>query len=132
LGLGAVLGAGLLLLRTKRLRLGARAGFTQSSLGGAARLALLVALEHWWKLVGAAGVLIAIASVFVQFHPGLPMGLALLFFGAGEWINHPLENEIEGTMIGSIYKVIGYRRRPKVFGLLLDALGIGIFGFIFL
>ena len=89
-------------------------------------------MEHWWKLVGAAGALIAIASIFVQFHPGLLIGLALLFFGMGEWINHPLENEINGAMIGSIYKVIGYRWRPNVFGLLLDALGIGIFGFIFL
>ena len=89
-------------------------------------------MEHWWKLVGAAGALIAIASVFVRFHLGLLIGPALLFFGVGERINHPLENEIRGAMIGSIYKVIGYRWRPKVFGLLLDALGIAIFVFAFL
>jgi hypothetical protein len=89
-------------------------------------------LEHWWKPVGVAGALIAIASFFVQFHPGLLIGPALAFFGAGEWINHPYENEIKGAMIGSIYKVFGYRWRPTVFGLLLDALGIGIFGFGFL
>jgi hypothetical protein len=89
-------------------------------------------LEHWWKPVGAAGALIAIACGFLQFHPALLIGLALLFFGLGEWINHPLENDIKGATIGSIYKVIAYRWRPTVFGLLLDALGIGIFGFVFL
>ena len=89
-------------------------------------------MQYWWKPVGAAGALIAIASIFVQFHPGLLTGLALLFFGAGEWINHPLENEIKGAMIGSIYKVLANRWRPTVFGLLLDALGIGTFGFGFL
>jgi hypothetical protein len=51
-------------------------------------------LDHWWKLVGAAGGLIAIASTPVQFVPGLLIGLGLLLFGVGEWANHPLQTKV--------------------------------------
>lgn len=68
----------------------------------------------------------------VQTHSGLLVGVKLLFFEVGEWINHPQNADIKGTMIGGVYKIIGYRWRPKVFGLLLDAIGIGLLWFVVL
>jgi hypothetical protein len=89
-------------------------------------------LDHWPKYVAAGGALIATACGVVQSHFGLLVGIGLLFFGVGEWINHPQNAEIKGTMIGRVYKTIGYRWKPNLFGLLLDALGIGLLGFAFL
>jgi hypothetical protein len=87
-------------------------------------------LKYWWNLLGAAGAAIAVASVTAQFVPGFAIGLGLLFFGAGEWVNHPRRTEIvRGEMPGSYITTRSNPWKPKPFGLLLDAVGIGLFGF---
>ena len=56
-------------------------------------------LEHWWKLLAAAGALIASTSAPVIFVPGVLIGLGPLFFGIGEWINHPIQMRRTGGVI---------------------------------
>ena len=51
--------------------------------------------KHWWTLVAAAGAAIAVASIPAHFVPGFLIGLALLAFGVGEWINRPRETKKE-------------------------------------
>lgn len=81
-------------------------------------------LEHWWKLAAAAGALIAIASAPTQFRPGMIIGIGILLFGIGEWINHPVRT---GLGYGGV--LTGYPRSNKPLGLLIAALGIGLFAF---
>ena len=81
-------------------------------------------LKQWWNFIGAAGVLLAIASAPMQFVAGVLMGLGLLSFGAGEWGNHAIHiKRTDGITAES------YPWYPYFFGLLLDAIGIGLFGF---
>ena len=80
--------------------------------------------KRWWNLIGAAGALLAVGSVAAQFVAGVLMGLGLLFFGAGEWGNHA---ERVTRFDGVIVDLNPWH--PYVFGLLLDAIGIGLFGF---
>ena len=81
-------------------------------------------LKRWWNFIGAAGLLLAIASAPVQFIAGVLMGLGLLLFGAGEWGNHAIHiKRTDGTTAES------YPWYPYFFGLLLDAMGIVLFGF---
>ncbi len=81
-------------------------------------------LQQWWKPITAAGALFAIASALVQFVPGVLMGSGLLFFGAGEWGNHAIHVKRSNGII-----IESYPWYPYPFGLLLDAIGIGLFGF---
>jgi hypothetical protein len=85
-------------------------------------------LDHWWHVVAIAGGLIAVAAVPVQFVAAFLIGLGLLFFGAGEWVNHPRQTQVKGAKVVGIYKVTGNPWKPKVHGILMDALGIGLFG----
>jgi hypothetical protein len=81
-------------------------------------------LKRWWNFIGAAGLLLAIVSAPVQFVAGVLMGLGLLFFGAGEWGNHAIRiRRTDGNTAES------YPWYPYFFGLLLDAIGIVLFGF---
>ncbi len=81
-------------------------------------------LKQWWNFIGAAGALLAIVSAPVQFVAGVLMGLGLLFFGVGEWGNHAIRVKRSSDII-----VESYPWYPYPFGLLLDAIGIGLFGF---
>jgi hypothetical protein len=85
-------------------------------------------LDHWWHFVAIAGGLIAVAAVPGQFAAAFLIGLGLLFFGAGEWVNHPRQTQVKGAKVVGIYKVTGNPWKPKVHGLLMDALGIGLLG----
>jgi hypothetical protein len=80
--------------------------------------------RHWWILVGIAGALIAVASAPVKFVPGFIIGLALLLFGVGQWIDHPL---LKG--IGPGFTTTRYPWQPSVFGVVLSLGGIVLFGF---
>ncbi len=81
-------------------------------------------LKRWWNFIGAAGLLLASASAPVQFVAGVLMGLGLLSFGAGEWGNHAIRvKRTDGISKES------YPWYPYFFGLLLDAIGIILFGF---
>jgi hypothetical protein len=84
-------------------------------------------LDHWWHVVAIACGLIAFAAVG-QFAAAFLIRLGLLFFVAGEWVNHPRETQVKGAKVVGIYKVTGNPRKPKVYGILMDALGIGLFG----
>lgn len=80
--------------------------------------------RHWWILVGIAGALIAVASAPVKFVPGFIIGLALLLFGGGQWIDHP-----PSVRIGHGFKLTGYPWRPSVFGVALSLGGVILFSF---
>jgi len=86
--------------------------------------------KHWWTLLAAGGIAIAVASISFTFAPGLPCGLGLIFFGVGEFANHP-EQMTKVTAAG----LSGFKARPRhawkpnAFGLIFDAVGIGLFGF---
>src|SRR5271154_2805290 len=84
--------------------------------------------DHLWNVVAIAGGLIAVAAVPAQFAAAFLIGLGLLFFGAGEWVNRPRQSQVKGAKVVGIYKVTGNPWKPKVQGLLMDALGIGLFG----
>jgi hypothetical protein len=84
-------------------------------------------LQHWWNVLAVAGGAVAIASTTKPFALDFLIGPGLVLFGVGEWINHPRQPQIKGAATVGIYKVSGYPWRPNVFGLLLDALGIGLF-----
>jgi choline-glycine betaine transporter len=43
----------------------------------------------------------------VQFVAAFLIGLGLLFFGAGEWVNHPRQTQVKGAKVVGIYKVTG-------------------------
>jgi hypothetical protein len=84
--------------------------------------------DHWWNVVAVAGGLIAVAAVWQQFIAAFPIGLGLLLFGAGEWVNHPLQTQVKGAKVVGLYKATGNPWKPKVHGILMDVLGIGLFG----
>ena len=85
--------------------------------------------QHWWTLMAAAGAAIAVASISVQYTPSFLIGLGLLFFGVGEWVNRPRQpykQTVEG-MLG--FRMVSANPwKPNVFGLILDAIGFGLFG----
>jgi hypothetical protein len=68
-------------------------------------------LDHWWHVVAMAGGLIAVAAVPGQFAAAFLIGLGLLFFGAGEWVNHPRQTQVKGAKVVGIYKVTGNPRK---------------------
>jgi hypothetical protein len=80
--------------------------------------------RHWWILVGIAGALIATASAPVKFVPGFIIGLALLLFGIGQWVDHPVL-----TGIGPRFQTTKYPWQPSIFGVVLSIAGIVMFGF---
>jgi hypothetical protein len=80
--------------------------------------------RHWWILVSIAGALIAVASAPVKFGPGFAIGIGLLSFGIGQWVDHPIVERIGGGL-----KVSSYKWRPSFSGISLSLLGGVIFLF---
>jgi hypothetical protein len=80
--------------------------------------------RHWWILVGIAGALIGTASAPVKFVPGFAIGLALLFFGVGQWIDHPIVTSRSQGVITTKYPW-----RPSVLGVIFSVVGIALFAF---
>lgn len=80
--------------------------------------------RHWWILAGVAGALVTAASAPVQFIPGFVIGLALLLFGIGQWIDHPLQMQM-----GHGFTTTRYPWSPTVFGTLLSILAAILFCF---
>lgn len=79
-------------------------------------------LEHWWKMIAAAGALIVIASIAVKFLPTIFIGLGLLSIGIGEWWMHPTFTVPvqEGFQQ---WLVTTQERRPFLAGQMLDGIG---------
>ena len=79
-------------------------------------------LEHWWKMIAAAGALIIIASIAVKFVPTIFIGLGLLSIGVGEWWMHPTFTVPvqEGFQQ---WLVTTQERRPFPAGMILDGIG---------
>jgi hypothetical protein len=46
-------------------------------------------LEHWWRVLAAAGIAITVASIAVKFAPTILIGLGVLSVGIAEWMQHP-------------------------------------------
>jgi hypothetical protein len=85
--------------------------------------------DRWWNVTAFAGGVIAVAAVAAQFVAALLIGLGILAFGVGEWFNHPPRTEMPRSVIVSIHAKTGSNRwQPKILGILLDALGVGLFG----
>jgi hypothetical protein len=80
-------------------------------------------LEHWWKLLAAAGATIVVASVTVKSVPTILIGLGLIACGIGEWKNHPLQ-----TKVGPGFKITSYPWSASVLGLVLDSCGLVVLG----
>ncbi|WP_441280525.1 hypothetical protein [Tardiphaga sp. 862_B3_N1_1] len=76
-------------------------------------------LEHWWKMLAAAGIAVSIASIAVKYPPTIFVGLGLFAAGIGEWVNHPYQEKI-----GFNFKLTGHPRSPRISGLLLDGAGL--------
>lgn len=85
--------------------------------------------KHWWALIAAAGAAIAVTGATKGSGPVLFIGLGLLLFGAGEWLNRPPKKEkqtVEG-LIG--FKVVdAHPWQPNALGVVLDVLGVALFG----
>jgi hypothetical protein len=82
-------------------------------------------VEKWWNLLVAAGVAIAVAAITKQSLPGILIGLSLVFFGTGESANHPLWTDIKGP---PLRKVTHHPWKPRPLGIILDVIGVGLFG----
>jgi hypothetical protein len=85
--------------------------------------------DKWWNVVAFAGGLIAAAAVPARFVAAFLIGLGLLFFGAGEWVNHPRRTEVKAAKVLALHKITSNPWKPKVHGILMDSLGIALFAF---
>ncbi len=80
--------------------------------------------EHWYKAVLAAGVILAGAAVAVGHNPLLICGLGLVFWGVGEFINHPYQQRLVLNDYGGVQATIsGHPWSPKPLGIALDIVG---------
>ena len=75
---------------------------------------LLIAMDldkskpvRWWNIVAFAGGLIAVAAGLEQFIAAVLIGLGLLSFGVGEWINHPKRIQMARSKIVNIDTKVG-------------------------
>jgi hypothetical protein len=85
--------------------------------------------NHWWNDLAIAGGLIAAAGILLNYVAGIPMGLGLLLFGVGEWLNHPRPPpQVRGAVVVGLHRGTGNPWKPRAHGILLDVVGIGLFG----
>jgi hypothetical protein len=84
--------------------------------------------KHWWTLLAAAGGLIAAASIVPKSTFGLLVGLSLLFFGIGEWINRPRTTQKE-TVEGlrGFRTVDAFLWKPSFLGVIFEVIGVCFF-----
>lgn len=80
---------------------------------------------NWWSLLGAAGAVIAAASVNQQNPVGMYFGSGLLLIGIGEWICRPQRTEIfRGPQPGIFINKKSNPWRPKPLGIAFDLVGV--------
>jgi len=83
-------------------------------------------IDYWYKIfpvIGAVTLILSltvemkgISNIFVQL-----LSVGVIFFGVGEWINHPLQTKLIG-----LGKITSYNRINTRAGNLWDVIGIGI------
>lgn len=79
-------------------------------------------IDRWYKLLAlvSAGLLVVSLTVPLQV-PNKPVVLIALggfLFGLGQWINHPLQEQIGGG-----FKISGYPRRSHPGGVITEIVG---------
>jgi len=84
---------------------------------------------NWWSLLGAAGALIAAASIN-QLNPvGMFFGAGLLLVGVGEWICRPQRTEVvRGPNPGMFITHRSNPWKPKPLGIIFDLAGLASIG----
>jgi hypothetical protein len=84
-------------------------------------------LSKWWRAVTAAGVGISLAAIAAKYPPAILIGLGLLSFGSGEWIQHPGVT-LPASSYGLPHGIVTtHERRLGPLGLMLDGLGAVLF-----
>lgn len=81
--------------------------------------------------MAAAGVAIALASLWQTFVSGFLIGGALFFLGIGEWNNHQHEKKEKQTAPEGMIGFRMYTTRPwspTILGVIFDLIGIVIAG----
>lgn len=87
-----------------------------------------VKLEHWWiGLVVAGGAVLGVAKLAPDPKAAFALGLGLLLFGIGEWMNHPVQTRIEGGM-GRLWQLSGHPRSPTLGGTAFSLCGLLLLG----
>ncbi|QND74001.1 hypothetical protein [Tardiphaga robiniae] len=85
-------------------------------------------LKHWWKMLAAAGALITAASIVPKSTLGTLIGLSLLFFGVGEWMNRPSKPQkvtVEGLQGFRVVDV--HYWKFSFLGVIFEIIGVGLF-----
>lgn len=88
-----------------------------------------LALDYWYKalMAGGAVVFILVGAGLIKEFPKAPtalISLGSLFFGMGEWINHPLQTKLLQGGFNSPSGIIkGHPRSARTSGVLFDLLG---------
>lgn len=106
--------------------MGLVAGVESGSEGGRpVELMKGLALDAWYKLMTAAGLVLAVASVAAKYPPTILVGLGMVLFGIGEMVNHRTEEAIfPATAYMPSLKATREVRSARIGGVLLDAVGI--------
>ncbi len=81
-------------------------------------------IDYWYKMLPVIGTILLIISLTFELKDVSNtmvqvISVGVIFFGIGEWINHPLQ-----TGIVSGYKLTSYNRVNKLSGNLWVILGI--------
>jgi hypothetical protein len=91
----------------------------------------LTKFANWWSLLGAAGAVIAAASINQQNPAGMFFGAGLLLVGVGEWICRPQRTEvIRGPSPGTYITHRSNPWRPKPLGILFYLVGLSALGYV--
>jgi hypothetical protein len=75
-------------------------------------------LGRWWKAAIAVGLVILVAAIAGKNDPFAIVGLSIVAFGFGEWMNHRME-----TAFAHGGTITSYHRHNRPMGLVLDGLG---------
>lgn len=86
-----------------------------------------VKIEHWWIGMLVAGVAVFSAGGIAKDRTLVAVGLGLLMFGIGEWMNHPRKERIEFGA-GGTWKFSGYPRHATFVGSVFSFLGCLLLG----
>lgn len=85
-------------------------------------------LDHWWVGLVAAGIAVmAAAKLAPDPKAFVAIGLGLLLFGIGEWMNHPQKSDIVMGM-GGRWQVTGHPRSPSLGGNVFSLMGLLLLG----